>query len=491
MCKSACTLKIKALHIILGTALCLSAVIVPQQKACAEDIPGMPMVLYGVVYANGNVIGPGYWVEARINSSTVASCQTNASGQYGYGTSQLAVPGTQGNTISFYINGVQSSTTVAFAAGARNLDIQVSGNIPTSYTPPNPNVTITTTSLPSGAVGTAYSATLTASGGTPPYTWAVVTGGSLPTGLSLNTNTISGTPSAAGSYTFTIKATDAGSKTATMTYSVTISTQAAAPALSVSTSSLPDGIAGANYAASLSATGGAGAYNWSVTSGALPSGLSLSPSGSISGAPTTSGNYSFTVQVNDGGSSTASRTLSIYIAQSTSSSTTTPTSSTPSSSPGASTSSTTGSSGSGPSSTPASSNVAAFSISNMTATPVSSRNGSQYAISVSIANTGKAPGAKVLQLKINNNVEAQEEVVLDPGESRVVTFTVNKTTPGSYKASIDPLSADFTVSETNPSQQASWNTTETIVWGILIGGALLAILLILLIIYKKRQSDYY
>ncbi len=491
MFNAARTLKIKALHIILGIALCLSAAVLPLQTAGAEDFPGMPMVLYGLVYANGSVIGQGYWVEARINGSTVASCQTNTSGQYGYGSTPLAVSGTAGNTINFYINGVQSSTTVAFAAGARNLDIQVSGAIPTSYTPPNPDVTITTTNLPSGVVNTAYSATLTASGGSGTYTWSI-TDGNLPAGLTLSpSGSISGTPTTADTSSVTIKATDANSKTATMTYSVTISAQGAAPALSVATSSLPDGIAGANYAASLSATGGAGAYNWSVISGALPSGLSLSPSGSISGTPSASGNYSFTVQVNDGGSSTASRTLSIYIAQSAPSSTTTSTSSTPSSSPGASTSSTTGSGGSGPSSTPASSNVAAFSISNMTATPVSSKNGSQYAISVSIANTGKAPGAKVLQLKINNNVEAQEEVVLDPGESRVVTFMVNKTTPGSYKASIDPLSADFTVSETNPAQQASWNTTETIVWGIMIGGALLAILLILLIIYKKRQSDYY
>lgn len=126
----------------------------------------------------------------------------------------------------------------------------------------------------------------------------------------------------------------------------------------------------------------------------------------------------------------------------------------------------------------------------MNATPISSKNGNQYAISINVANTGKAPGTKVLQLKINNNIEAQEEVVLDPGESKVVTFTVNKTTPGSYKASIDPLSTDFTISD-KKSTQITWEPTDTIVWGIMVGGVLLAILLILLIVYKKRQSDYY
>ena len=64
--------------------------------------------------------------------------------------------------------------------------------------------TITTVSLPNGTEGTSYSQTLTATG-TTPITWSV-TSGSLPTGLSLNGNTISGTPTTAGTSTFTVKA---------------------------------------------------------------------------------------------------------------------------------------------------------------------------------------------------------------------------------------------------------------------------------------------
>jgi hypothetical protein len=124
----------------------------------------------------------------------------------------------------------------------------------------------------------------------------------------------------------------------------------------------------------------------------------------------------------------------------------------------------------------------------MTATPISSKSGNQVNISISVANTGKVQGTKSLLLKINDNVEAQQDVVLDPGESQVVTFTVNKNTPGTYKANIDPLSADFVITSTPSTQQS--NDSGIPVVGIFIGGFLLIFLLVLLIIRKNRQSNY-
>jgi len=99
-------------------------------------------------------------------------------------------------------------------------------------------LSITTTSLPSGTVGVAYSATLSAAGGTPPYTWSPTTG-SLPPGLALSTSgTVSGAPTAAGSYSFTIQASDSGGQKASQAFAVSV---ASPPQLSASPTNLSFG----------------------------------------------------------------------------------------------------------------------------------------------------------------------------------------------------------------------------------------------------------
>src|SRR5437899_11895370 len=83
-------------------------------------------------------------------------------------------------------------------------------------------LSITTASLSSGTVGVAYSATLSAAGGTPPYTWSL-TAGSLPPGLALSTSgSISGMPTAVGSYSFTIQAADSAGRKASQAFTVSI-----------------------------------------------------------------------------------------------------------------------------------------------------------------------------------------------------------------------------------------------------------------------------
>ncbi|QIH07518.1 MULTISPECIES: autotransporter domain-containing protein [unclassified Pseudomonas] len=96
-----------------------------------------------------------------------------------------------------------------------------------SLTVSAPTLAITPTTVPNGTQGTAYSTTLTASGGTAPYTYAI-TSGSLPAGLSLNTSngSISGTPSASGNTNLTVTATDANSATGSRAYTLTIDAQA-------------------------------------------------------------------------------------------------------------------------------------------------------------------------------------------------------------------------------------------------------------------------
>ena len=80
----------------------------------------------------------------------------------------------------------------------------------TDLTVPSPDaVSITSTSLPNGSVGVSYDATLSASGGNPPYQWKVVSG-SLPKGLKLNKTTgeVSGKPKSAGTSDFTVEVLD-------------------------------------------------------------------------------------------------------------------------------------------------------------------------------------------------------------------------------------------------------------------------------------------
>jgi uncharacterized protein (TIGR03437 family) len=181
----------------------------------------------------------------------------------------------------------------------------------TTTTLPLPLAVATTSPLPSGYVGGAYSQTLSATGGVSPYTWSV-TSGSLPGGLTLSSGgTISGTPTAAGSFSFTVQVKDSAAATATMTFALTIT--ATAPPLIATSSPLPVASVGVAYSQTLTATGGSTPYTWSVTSGALPGGLTLSAGGTISGTPTTAGTYSFTVQVRDSASATATKAFTLAV----------------------------------------------------------------------------------------------------------------------------------------------------------------------------------
>jgi len=175
---------------------------------------------------------------------------------------------------------------------------------------------ITTSSLPSGALGTTYSNHLQASGGTAPYSWSIAAG-SLPTGVTLAaaTGILTGTPTASGTFSFTATAADASSPA--QTTSVPLSIVVTAAPLTITSSALPSGTQNSNYATSLQASGGTGSYTWSIATGALPAGLSLAPTtGIISGTPTVSGNnLSFGVAVKDTGSpaQTAATNLALSV----------------------------------------------------------------------------------------------------------------------------------------------------------------------------------
>ena len=133
-------------------------------------------------------------------------------------------------------------------------------------------------------------------------------------GLSLNSSSggITGTPSAAGTYSFSAGVTDSGGNSATKAFSITVS--AAASTLTISTTSLLTATQGSAYIQGLLASGGTGTgYTWALASGSLPAGLTLSAAGSISGTPTVAGGSSFTLRVTDSGANTASQAYTLTV----------------------------------------------------------------------------------------------------------------------------------------------------------------------------------
>jgi hypothetical protein len=209
--------------------------------------------------------------------------------------------------LSLSTGGLISGTPTA--AATSNFTVQVSGGgIATKALAITVNpaaLSVTTASLPAGTVGAAYSQTLTASGGTTPFTWSV-SSGSLPVGLSLSTaGAITGTPTGAATSNFTVQVSGGG--TATKALSIVVNPAA----LTITTASLSAGTVGLAYSQTLTATGGTLPFTWTVTAGTLPAGLSLSTGGLISGTPTATATSNFTVQVSGGG--TATKALSITV----------------------------------------------------------------------------------------------------------------------------------------------------------------------------------
>ncbi len=178
-----------------------------------------------------------------------------------------------------------------------------------------PIVTVNPATLPNGVQGTPYSQTVTATGGVSPYVFSL-SSGALPTGLMLNPNTglISGSPGSAGTFTFTITATDANGCFGSRAYVITIAGPGGCPAIILNPPTLPPGVLGQPYSQSITATGGAAPYSYSVTSGALPTGLVLNgATGLISGSPTTAGQFNFTITAIDGNGCPGSRPYTIVI----------------------------------------------------------------------------------------------------------------------------------------------------------------------------------
>lgn len=204
--------------------------------------------------------------------------------------------------------------TIEVGSGTQTTSRAFSVTITQTVTP----VQITSsTTLPAGTDGTAYSHQLTATGGQGGYTWGVYNGSSLPTGWSIaaSTGVISAPAGSvtAGNYSFEIEVTD-GNTTDFDTFNVTINGNA----ITITTSTLPDAVEGQPYAATLDVTGGTGiGYDWTLVSGGLPVGITgipgVGPSIGLTGSPVGTGAASFTVRVTDNLGNFTDKSFSITV----------------------------------------------------------------------------------------------------------------------------------------------------------------------------------
>ncbi|HVB85752.1 MAG TPA: putative Ig domain-containing protein [Candidatus Dormibacteraeota bacterium] len=259
--------------------------------------------------------------QPQVTAATAASAysfkfQASGTGTLTWSVTGLPADGLTFNTSNNTVSGTPTSPqTVAITLTVSDTYGQSSAATPFNITVNPAPLSITTTSLPQGTIGTGYSSTNVAiTGGTAPFTWSV-SSGALPAGLLLNTSTgaITGTPtSAAVTSAPTIKVADSSTPQMTASKSFTV-----AITLSVTTASLPNAAIGTAYTATLAAEGGQPSYSWSVTNGSLPAGLSLNAStGAITGTPAnnaTSANITVKVQDSATAQQSATQAFSIFI----------------------------------------------------------------------------------------------------------------------------------------------------------------------------------
>lgn len=207
----------------------------------------------------------------------------------------LAGTPTVAGNYSFVVRAIDSANNAAEA----NFSLAINAS----------NIALTSSALATGTLNQPYSASLSSTGGTSPYTYSVTSGG-LPPGITLsNGGVFSGTPTSNGTFNFVVRVQDNTPTSSVFNLSITINSTT----LLITTSTLPAGSVGSPYSASIAATGGTQPYGFSLNGGALPSGMVLSPNGQLSGSPTQSGSFLFGVRVTDNLGATATQNFSIEI----------------------------------------------------------------------------------------------------------------------------------------------------------------------------------
>ena len=276
----------------------LVSVVHSQHPTIAVGAPGP-----GSVPAAGDVIslGPGGGSDASVGHTAVVVSANSATGSFVV-MSENDPEGSAGE-----------QTLQVDLGGAHNGAVQFNGLWTTAswltLTSSSP-LTVPAASYPTPVQGQPYSTSLSASGGTTPYSWQVV-GGALPAGLALSSNgVISGTPSGDATGTGQITVTDSSSPPQSATFSFTFPVEGV---LNVPAETWPTAVQGQPFSVALAANGGTTPYTWQLANGGFPAGLSLASDGVISGTPETAGNFSGQITVTDSSSPSITVTISFTL----------------------------------------------------------------------------------------------------------------------------------------------------------------------------------
>lgn len=274
--------------------------------------PPPPLTIAPITLPAGKA-GVPYTATLTATGGTAPYAWTVTSGSLPAGLSLNAATGT-----------ISGTPTVAVSAAALMLKVTDSGSPAQSQSvsltltiaaPTLSPLAITSTAVPKGQVGTSYSAALTATGGTAPYTWTV-TGGTLPVGLTLNsaTGTICGVPMApAGEAGLTLTVTDSGNPAQSKSISLTLTISSAV--ITVSVSPMRAGLAVAQNLAITATTNDAAGVSWSASGCSGNACGTFSAAISSGGAPVTytapaaAGLYTITATSISDGSASASVAL--------------------------------------------------------------------------------------------------------------------------------------------------------------------------------------
>jgi uncharacterized repeat protein (TIGR01451 family) len=266
------------------------------------NVPGSPTITAATAGDNSAVLT---WTTPANNSSPITGYVVTP-----YVNNVAQTPQSfSGTATTQTVTGLTAGTSYTFTVAAQNAAGTGAPSARSTTVVPNVSPTLTFPAPPSGQVAVPYSTQLTVTNGTSPFTWSVASG-SLPPGVTLGAGTglLSGTPTTAGSYPFTVQIVDASGQTASKAVTIVI---AAAPAVSYTPA---PGEVSVPFSQQPTVSGGTGPFTWSIAAGSLPPGLSINPSsGAITGTPTAAGTYSVTVAATDSFAVVASRTASITI----------------------------------------------------------------------------------------------------------------------------------------------------------------------------------